>query len=240
MIDLNTPPLKPPRFARMAPESAVDDPCFVCVWVGNKYGFDYVARLYDMVTRAMGREIRFYCVTDNKLEDGRITAVHADERRSGWWQKPTLFREGKLPPGRMVYMDLDVTITGPIEWLWQLQFSEPICMIENYGPNKPHCAHNSSVMIWDTQDERVFRVDKELTFDVINKLHGDQCWVWRCFRDEIANIPSGKVVSFKYDVRGKPLSPSACVVVFHGNPKPDQQPGWWEPTHFYTHEGNNG
>lgn len=130
---------------------------------------------------------------------------------------PDLFPAGTP----VLYLDLDVVITGSIDALAFQRTEEPLTMIFNFGPNRSHCAHNSSVMKWTAGDPRVGAIYSLFTNDVMKKLHGDQCWIWRVLRDKVANWPQKMIKSYKYDCRGRDPN-GAAVVVFHGDPKPHQ------------------
>jgi hypothetical protein len=97
-------------------------------------------------------------------------------------------------------------------------------MIENFGPNKGHAAHNSSVMVW-TPSEKISQIYTKFSSDVMKELHGDQCFIWRVLRDDIHDFPKSWAVSYKYERYKKEwhnADKDTAVVVFHGNPKPHQ------------------
>lgn len=93
----------------------------------------------------------FLCLTDNKegLDMG-IECLDLEEGWTGWWGKATLF---KLPcKGRMVYIDLDMIITGNIDEI--LKYNGPFGILktddlECEKTNKN--GYNSSIMIWSSE-----------------------------------------------------------------------------------------
>lgn len=212
---------------------------FVCVRVGAAYGPEYVERLVDMFARNATRlegDGQFWCLTDapEDLPEG-VAAIPYNPDLPGWWQKVYLFSDA-MPWGmgdRVIYMDLDVAITGRLEdlvetpgiirdWLWP--------------------CYNSSVMVWDhgehaaiwsafrpeimTQPGRVVPPEC-LPAGQVNG--GDQEWIteisertehWRLFPDSWTR-------TFR-DCRDWP--PTGCKVVsFNGKPKPHEVTDGWVP-----------
>lgn len=225
-INLATPPLLRPTYAR--PGRPAQDLIVACVYWGNKYSLDYVYRLRGSLNQKLHRQHRFVCLSDRDIH-GIDTIPCFAKNWEGWWQKVSLFSPDMFPAGsRILYLDLDVVLTNSIGPLADLTADEPLIMIENFGPNKAHAAHNSSVMLWSHGDPRVANIYSLFTPDVMSSLHGDQCWIWRVLREQIANFPPGMVKSYKYDYRGRmERVPGASVVVFHGDPKPHEVKEAW-------------
>lgn len=233
-IELTTPKLidPPPRTTiGDAPEKLT----VACVWWGTKYGVNYVEKLRNSIQRNLTIPYELVCITDrtdvpegirrietpvpNELCQG--TNSYGDGK--GWWAKVGLFKPGLFGDARRImYLDLDVVITGSLDNIARSQ--EPFCMIENFGPNKAHAAHNSSCMVW-TPSEKTDDIYEKFTPQVPNELHGDQCWIWRVMRDDIYNYPKNWAVSYKYEKAGPQWSfanEETAVVVFHGKPNPHE------------------
>lgn len=226
-VDLKTPPLKllPTTFG-----SAPDFVNIACVWYGDLYGVEYVENLRNMIERNLTIPHQIYCLTDRKEVPEGIKKVRVDNRfaMQGWWYKiglfqPGLFREGE----RVLYFDLDVVITGNIDKL--VSATDPFCMLENFGPNKAHAAHNSSVMLWTADHDDSNQIYHLFEPQVMKELHGDQCFIWRVRHPEIWNWPRDMVVSYKYEKlpQYRKSTKETCVQVFHGNPKPHQAKEPW-------------
>jgi hypothetical protein len=241
-IDLKTPPIAPTRWTITRPEMPRQFPqgfIVACVCWGPKYPNAYVHRLQAAVAKHLPIDHRFVCLSDREIPGVEtIPLPQLKKTEEGWWQKPNLFWPGLFPDGaRVLYFDLDVVFTGDLSILAMQWKSEPIAMIYNFGPNRGHCAHNSSVMLWSANDERLHPIWLEFQRhgdEVMRSLHGDQCWIWRVLRDDIANFPRDYILSYKYDCRGKHVDPQARVVVFHGYPKPDQCREPWVLEHWYN------
>ena len=199
-----------------------------CVCWGNKYPDEYVKKLKRAVEKHLHWPHQFVCLSDRVIDGVTCLPLHMSGEI--WWNKVQLFSQDSFPAGaRILYLDLDVVVVGDLASIAAQRFDEPLAMIYNFGPNRGHCAHNSSVMLWTHGDRRVASIYDLYTNDVPKKLHGDQCWIWRVLRDDIANFPRDYIASYKYDVRplGGKLPMGSRVIIFHGDPKPDQVAESW-------------
>lgn len=204
----------------------------VSVRVGTKYSADYVLRLHDAIHRhacADDTELRHWCLTDDpdSLPDG-ITAIPHNPDLPGWWQKVYLF-SCAMPwkAGESVlYMDLDVCVTGRLEGL-------PDGIIRDW--HWP--TYNSSVMKWKHGEHG--QIWRAFTNDVITEESpalrgllpkgqvngGDQEWItevsgWETF-------PPDYFVSYRNAVAWPPEGSKA--IIFHGAPKPHEVTTGWVP-----------
>lgn len=220
-IELKTPPLidPPPRTTLGEPPKHIT---VVFVWWGNLYPVKYVENLRNSIKRNLSIPYKLYCITErNDVPDG-VIKIPTPNKNKGWWQKVNLFHPELFDSSqRILYLDLDVIVVGSLDKIASVQ--EPFCMIENYGPNKRHAAHNSSVMVW-TPTEKTHRIYTTFSLDVMKELHGDQCYIWRVRGNNIWNFPKSWIVSYKYSKLSKwnHIGKDTSVFVFHGNPKPAQ------------------
>lgn len=228
-VDLKTPALlePPPRVTVGEPPARLT---VACVWWGKQkgnqvtpYGVEYVEKLRNSVARSLTIPHDFVCITNLDVPDGVIKVEPPlPQTTGGWWQKVGLFTPGLFDYSqRVMFLDLDVVITGSLDNIASVQ--EPFCMIENYGPNKRHAAHNSSCLVW-TPSKQTENIYTKFSDDVMKELHGDQCWIWRVRRNEIWDYPKSWVVSYKYEKhpQWKHANKDTAIVVFHGDPKPHQ------------------
>ncbi len=130
----------------------------VSVRVGTKYPAEYVHTLHDMIARHLGEDQRHWCLTDDpeSLPDG-IEAIPHNPDLPGWWQKVFLFSPD-MPWNAgepVLYMDLDVCVTGRLEDL-------PDGIIQDW--HWP--CYNSSVMKWKHGDHA--QIWSRFTLDVID------------------------------------------------------------------------
>lgn len=198
-----------------APSGAYDRIIFCCVKAGPKYGPEYVNVLADMVNRNVEYAYRFICLTDDPsgLDEG-IETINLPEGLEGWWNKVALFKPGLFPKrSRIVFLDLDVVIVGPLE---------PVVDTKGIAADWLQGGINSSVMVWDAGDYPQIR--EKFTPDVPKRLHGDQDWIeevsWWAF------LPSDWLPSYRLHCQEWPTD-GARIVCFHGQPKPaDIKTGW--------------
>jgi hypothetical protein len=219
-VDLKTPPLPEPLRTTQRTGDQVHHITVACVWWGDLYGIDYVEKLRDGVARNLHIPHTFVCITDNKVPEG-VIKMKPQIKAGTWWQKVGLFSPDLFGrSARILYLDLDLVVVGSLDQIANV--AEPFCMIENYGPNTGHAAHNSSCMVW-TPSEETDRIFNCFTADVSKQLHGDQCWIWRVMRDTIHDFPKHYCVSYKYEKQRADwrfaTNETSCVV-FHGEPKP--------------------
>lgn len=177
-----------------------------CVNVGNYLGMGdvYVERLKSMVSKHLTEPFEFVCITESD--------------KAGWWAKIDLFKPG-LFSGRVLYLDLDTVIVGNLD---ELVKHKGIVHLKDWGWTKnDYC---SAIMIWDAGEHA--EIYNNYDDDVPSLFRGDQDWI-----TELGNwqaLPVGMCVSYRYVSRKQPPK-GACVVQFHGKPKPHEITTGWVP-----------
>ena len=221
----------------------------VCVNTRNYLGRggEYVTKLYNMCQRHVPTH-RFICLTDamgfshkDEYPPG-VELLALPKHFNGWWAKLNLFKPGLLPPGRKLYLDLDVVvsddITPMLSWLdeehgfWALDdFRYPLSdtKVEHLTPEElRHLGGpgscNSSVMMWE--DDYASDVWTKFTPEAANGLHGDQNWITRVLGKRINIIPEGWACSFRFGMSTGP------IMIFHGEIKNHQVGGPWMAKHW--------
>lgn len=182
-----------------------------CVYWGDKYNKAYVYALKESVEANLTIPHRFVCITTDRLEG--IETVLPKVPYQGWWQKTGLFYPG-LATGPSIYLDLDVVITGNIDYLTDYidTFSAPA----NWAQSG-HGGIQSSVMVWpgnwyEPFEKFNYQIDSE-------RLYGDQEFLWELLGDKWNKIPH--VGSYKYHVRPAGNVPDWMrICAFHGKPDP--------------------
>ncbi len=173
-----------------------------CVCVpGGVYTLEHVSRLHGMVREQMSRPFLFACITQSQWP--------------GWWAKIELFKLGRFE-GRVLYLDLDVTVTGSLDDL--VDMPAPFAIIDEW--QRPGRMFNSSVMVWDAGGgEPIYRDFDE---GVMERLHGDQAWIHEKM-PRAETFPRAWCLSYKKHIRPRldgSLPKDCRVVVYHGQPKP--------------------
>jgi hypothetical protein len=222
----------------------IDQPSItiLCVRFGNKYGPEYVERLRNMIGRHLTVPYEFVCLTDDQhpIEGVRSILMPDQGYAKKWWHKVHMFDPSLSLKGRILYLDLDVVISGNLDKL------------ASFGPNffvgildfnrKFHAAWqylNSSVMAWDHGTQTaVYSQFKTNPGDAM-RLHGDQDWIWKVAKDRIKWWPKSWIQSYKWEIRSRDelivrdgkrqfktvrddvVVPADCAItVFHGDPNP--------------------
>ncbi len=154
-----------------------------CVWVHANvpYSAEYVTRLEAMVARWMdGRPYRFVCLTDRPWElRGHTIPIACPAPLKGWWSKVRLFDLALPLCGRVLYLDLDTLVVGPLAPI--LDLASPFALAPAGGTFEGKDGlttvrrFNSSVMVWDSGAN--YSLFDEWTPSVAARLWGDQDWI---------------------------------------------------------------
>lgn len=165
------------------------------------YNIEHVRRLQDMVAQHLDRLYHFVCITDSLFP--------------GWWAKISLFEPGRFK-GRVLYLDLDITVVGGLNDL--MYYDAPFVAIKDWL--RPTI--NSSVMSWDAgkMDHLFTKFDES----VMDRLKGDQDWITEQI-PKAKTFPRDWCVSYRKSMKMfGVVPPNAKIVVFHGFPKPWEVP----------------
>lgn len=183
-----------------------------CVCVGDKYESGYVYALKEMVEKNLTIEHEFKCITTRKL-DG-IQTRNPPVPYQGWWSKIGLFYP-RLATGPSLYFDLDVVITGNIDYLVDYT-AHQLAAPANWAQSG-HGGIQSSVLAWNGNftlpyEKFNYSLDSE-------RLWGDQEFLYELMGENWVRIPG--IGSYKYHVRPTGEIPDWMkICVFHGEPKP--------------------
>jgi hypothetical protein len=184
-----------------------------------------VYALKEAVDKNLVLPHEFKCITTRKLPG--INTVTPSIPYQGWWSKIGLFYPG-VATGPSIYFDLDVVITGSLDYLaeyTQHEFAAPANWARSgYG------GIQSSVMAWRGNWTAPYEYIKPQWPDVVNRLWGDQELLWELLGDKWVRIPH--VYSYKYHCcQGDKRPDDMSVCVFHGDPKPiDVYDEWLLPS----------
>jgi hypothetical protein len=218
-----------------------------CVIHGTAYSWTYVERLYNMLSRHItpGIKLHVYTEADRPVPEPMIkhelTTWPIPSPKKSWWYKMQLFNPAHHS-GPLLYFDLDTVIVGNIDWIWQ-QPTTYFWAIRDFKylwrPN--YTGINSSVMWWNTQHYqnmwdtfaqqdlattmRKYPGDQDYISEIIPQnqrrffdTNRVQSWRWQCldggynFRKRRHQAPG----------TGTQIIDSTSIMVFHGNPKPEQ------------------
>ncbi|MDU0355905.1 glycosyl transferase [Paraglaciecola aquimarina] len=116
----------------------------ICINWGNKYGADYINRLYAMVARNITPPFTFTCFTDNpqgirqdvRAEPLPYLSFELPKTQKGIWPKCRLWNKTLADlSGPVLFLDLDVVITGNLDCFFS--FGKPDDVILARNPSNP-------------------------------------------------------------------------------------------------------
>ena len=151
-----------------------------------------------MVYRYLKQPFQFQCIKDSPFP--------------GFWAKISLFEPGRFK-GRVLYLDLDVTIKGKIDDL--ANHPSPFVTIQDWF----RFGFNSSVMSWDAGCADHVFTDFDYDRDVPNFKGGDQSWIMHKM-PSAAKFPQAWCQSFKQACLDGGFKPDLRIICWHGWPKP--------------------
>ncbi|MFW5681158.1 MAG: hypothetical protein ACOC3D_12895 [Pseudomonadota bacterium] len=209
----------------------------LCIKWGTAYGAPDVNVLRAMVARHLRLPHRFVCLTERP--EGIDPAVEIrplpemrlpknPDANGGWRKIGVLSRAYADLPGPILFLDLDVVVTGSLD----VFFEHPgrFCIIENWTTPFQRIG-NSSVFRFEPGREAyvldAFEADPDAA---IASVDNEQIYVSRHV-EELVWWPKAWVRSYKFHcLRPGPLArflpprlPRGCrIVAFHGKPKPDE------------------
>jgi hypothetical protein len=199
----------------------------ISTWVwGSKYGPEYIERLRAGVARNMQSEYRWH-VFSPEPEDEYLTEIPGCFCRLRAFDPVWQERHGIARGDRLVCMDLDAVVTGPLDDLFVR--TEEFCILSGANSSNP-CRFNGSV--WMLRGG--YRHDVWTDFSLENvkqskayEFHDDQGW----FDFKFPNLvgwkvgPQSGIYAFQKPAwpKGNDLPKDARLVVF---------PGWRDPAKF--------
>jgi hypothetical protein len=161
--------------------------------------------------------------------------------KQSWWYKMQLFNS-KLYRGQMLYFDLDVVITGNLDWILSLPQRNFHAIHDFKRLWKKNCRTiNSSVMYFNTNDYHYIwdKFQQQPLNNIVNAYKGDQDFITEAVDPRhLRYFELDRMLSWRWQVASPGIRPrkpasqlttqdvkipdSASVVVFHGNPKPHE------------------
>ena len=178
---------------------------FVCVCTGNKYGTEYVDKLYNMASRHAS-DFKFFVITDaRKNWHSQINQIVVEPVFPTWWNKIHMFRDDIGLEGRVLFMDLDVVIFRNIDQFWDFE-GDAFVIIQDFNrcriPN--YHVRNSSVMKFVAgQEVHIWNEFVANPQAVMKKFRGDQDYMTAKYKDGPV-WPREWVMSYKWEIGLEP------------------------------------
>lgn len=218
----------------------------ICMKWGKRYPADYANRLWSMIRRNTRRPTRLVCYTDDMSGlDPAITAlplppIRLPERISNLpWRKISLWAP-TLPgiEGDVLFLDLDLVVTGSLDDFFDFQPQSTFCVIENWTQPGSGIGNTSTYRF--RVGAHAYLYDKlQNEPEAVLAMHpNSQTYISRTIKEK-AFWPADWCVSFKHSLLPgwpqrffvTPKLPSGTrVVAFTGKPDPDEaRDGQWPP-----------
>ena len=216
-----------------------------CKWE-DRYGPEYVNRLYAMVSRNTTRPLRFVCFTDDPT--GIVGGVDIkpmpeftlpEVMRRHPFRRMFIFQE-RLEDlsGHVLYLDVDLLVTGSIDELFDYAPEHPFCVAENWT-QKGKGIGNMSVFRYEIgRHAHVYALFIADPMAQMRKHRNSQTFVCRNVASVKFFTPSW-CLSFKHSILPRwplnffvtpTLPPDAKIVAFTGRPDIDEaRDGWSDP-----------
>lgn len=221
----------------------------VCMKWGSRYPASYVNCLWSMISRNTSRDTRLVCYTDDpdgvdeRVECFPIPALDLPERvKNKPWRKIGLWRPDlQGVSGDVLFMDLDVVITGSIDEFFDFSPESTFCVIENWT-QPGSLIGNTSVYRFRVGSHPYLYEDLQSRPErILESFPNSQTYISRSIREKTF-WPAPWCVSFKHTLLPPwplnfflttPLPETAKVVCFTGKPDPDEaRDGRW-PAQWY-------
>ena len=238
---------KAAKAAKIAADQTGSIDC-ACVIHGNGYDWIYVDRLYSMLTRHFTKGIRLHVYTEQSRSVPDHMIKHAlnewpglSGRRRSWWYKMQLFNPDHYA-GQLLYLDLDTVIVNNLDWILELDTRYFWSIRDFQSLWKPQFQGiNSSLMYWNTVS--FAKIWEDFSIQDINqirkKYNGDQDYISDVLSATKRKfVDNTRVVSWRWQAldggmnfqkrthkipgKGTEFDAKTSLLIFHGNPKPDQ------------------
>jgi len=216
----------------------------ICMKWGDKYGAEYVNRLYSMVSRHLTLDFQMVCLTDDT--NGIDPAIHcypipelnlpAGPERG--WKKLTTFKTDLYDlKGVALFLDIDIVIVDNIDgfFTYNAEHDDSVVIIRDW--KKPwRMIGNSSVYRFNVGMNTYpdLLTNFERNFDTIRQnVRHEQAYLSNYLREHhhLEYWDKTWCVSFKYQcmapavlsfVRAPKLPHGAKIVIFHGEINPPE------------------
>ncbi len=217
----------------------------VCMKWGTRYPASYVSCLWSMIWRHTARETRLVCYTDDPAGIDAAVATYPlpeialpDRVTRKPWRKISLWRPD-LPglAGDVLFLDLDVVITGSLDGFFDFAPDATFCVIENWTQMGSGIGNTSVYRFRAGAHPYLFERLEADPDAVLGTHRNSQTYISRTIHEKTF-WPAPWCVSFKHTllprwplnfIRTTTLPATAKVVCFTGKPDPDEaRDGRWE------------
>lgn len=195
---------------------------FLVYKTGGDYNRSHVERLVKQLRQHNKCEISVLTDAPGEMIGLVNWTYPLINRWQGWWSKLELFRF----KGPYLFLDLDSTVVGPLDELWEeAQKHELVMLSDFYFPAELQ----SSVIGWNGNlreiYDRFYKVADEM-MKAAKRRWSDQTYVEMVCSQIGTDVKRWqellpeRVCSYKVHVRDGAVPPQAVLVCFHGKPRP--------------------
>lgn len=199
----------------------------VCVWAGDRYSESYVSRLRLELDRNTTVPVDLVCFTDRErapipgVEFRMLPSMTFRPDRL-WWYKIYIFSEDSGLSGDCIYFDLDLMFLKSIDQMLNFHADFAILQDFNRAFRKNYPVSNSSIIKWRHEGYRYIWEQFSKDADAITaKYRGDQDYITVAVGNSRTWWPATWASSFKWEWLMTPEHMDPMVLVFHGEPKPE-------------------
>jgi hypothetical protein len=216
----------------------------VCMKWGTRYPADYANRLWSMIKRNTKRPTQLVCYTDDVTGlDSEIVAYPLPNitlpDRVTWtpWRKISLWApslEGLS--GNVLFLDLDLVITGSLDEFFDFEPNSTFCVIENWTQMGSGIGNTSVYRFKVGAHPYLLHDLEQRPEEILAKYRNEQTYLSPLITEKTF-WPAQWCVSFKHNlmprwpvnfVKVPPLPSDVKLVAFTGKPDPDDaRDGKW-------------
>jgi hypothetical protein len=217
---------------------------FVCMKWGDRYPASFVNCLWAMIKRNSARPAKLVCYTDNAAGiDPDVTAlplppipIPPRATRSPW--RKLAMWSADLPgvTGDVLFLDLDIVITGSLDALFDYKPEATFCVIENWTQIGSGIGNTSCFRFRVGAHPYIYERMCTEPDAVLDAHRNEQIYISRTITEQTF-WPASWCVSFKHTLlppwplnffRSPPLPSETKIVCFTGKPDPDEaRDGRW-------------
>lgn len=216
----------------------------VCMKWGTRYPASYVNCLWSMIRRNTVRDTKLVCYTDDPvgidpaIETHPLPDIKLPPRVERLpWRKISLWAP-ELPglANDVLFVDLDVVITGSIDGFFDFKPASTFCVIENWTQMGSGIGNTSVYRFRVGSHSYLFDRLQAEPEAVLAEFPNSQTYISRTITEKTF-WPAEWCLSFKHSlmprwpmnfVRTTPLPRDARVICFTGKPDPDEaRDGRW-------------
>ncbi|HEX5999407.1 MAG TPA: hypothetical protein VFZ16_08415 [Hyphomicrobiaceae bacterium] len=221
----------------------------ICMKWGRRYPASYVNNLWAMIKRNTRRPSRLVCYTDDAegIDPAVTTFPMLDLPLPGRaaklpWRKIALWAPS-LPgiEGDVLFLDLDIVITGSLDDFFDYQSASTYCVIENWTQIGSGIGNTSCYRFRVGAHSYIYDRICQDPGGILASHPNSQTYISRTISEKTF-WPAAWCASFKHTLiprwpmnllRPAPLPPDTRVVCFTGKPDPDEaRDGRW-PAPWY-------